>query len=56
MTWYTVGQRRDQVAVLVRAGRCAVQQDHRGCGGRAGLAIEDPATGDLGEAMMRDHF
>jgi hypothetical protein len=28
-----VGQRRDQVAVLVRAGRCAVQQDHGRSGG-----------------------
>jgi uncharacterized protein YidB (DUF937 family) len=51
-----VGQRRDQVAVLVRAGRCAVQQDHGGSGGRAGLAVEDSATGDLSEAMMRDHY
>jgi hypothetical protein len=51
-----VGQRRDQVSVLVRAGRCAVQQDHGGSGRRAGLAVEDPATADLGEAMMRDHF
>ena len=51
-----VGQRRDQVAVLVRTGRCAVQQHHGRRGGRACLAIEDPATGDLGETMMRDHF
>jgi hypothetical protein len=28
-----VGQRRDQIAVLVRAGRRAVQQDHGGRGG-----------------------
>jgi hypothetical protein len=33
-----------------------VQQDNGGSGRGAGLAVEDPAIADLGEAMMRDHF
>ena len=47
-----VGQRGDQVAVHVRAGGRAVQQDDGGRVRRPGLAVEDPAAGDLGVAVV----
>jgi len=51
----TVGQRRDQVAVrceLAGVPCNRTRQERR----VILLAVEDPATGDFGVAMMRDHF
>ena len=42
-----VGQRRNEVAVLMRRGREAVQQDELGVAGLAGLAVEDVEPLDL---------
>ena len=50
-----VGQRRDQVAVHDASWPvCRAAGPLRGRG-RAGLAVEDPAAGDLGEPVVRDH-
>ena len=49
-----VGQCGNQVAVHVRTGGGAVQQDDGGRVGRPGLAVEDLSAGDLGVAVVRD--
>lgn len=51
----TVGQRGDQIAVHVRAGRRAVQQHDGGRAGRPGFPVEQLSSGDLGVSMVGDH-
>ncbi len=49
-----IGQRGNQVAEHVRAGRESVQQYQRGRVRVAGLTEEQPVTGDRGVAMVDD--